>query len=71
VALHACVAARRDAARLLLTAGRAAIDQQLLPPPGPQQQTHRKARACGGRMLGQASDDNDNDFIGMAANRLD
>jgi len=32
VALHACVAARRDAARLLLAAGRAAIDQQLLPP---------------------------------------
>ena len=41
------------------------------PPPGPQQQTRRKARACGGRMLGQANDDNDNDFIGMAANRLD
>jgi len=41
------------------------------PPPGPQQQTRRKARACGGRMLGQASDDNDNDFIGIAANRLD
>jgi len=47
VALHACVAARRDAARLLLAVGRAAIDQQLLPPPpGPQQQTRRKARAC-------------------------